>query len=112
MTPEVVHHVALGAETLSAVLGALERAVVVVHTHVDGQVMPVVKGFLARGHSADKVSARLVVGQVSLEELQAPKLLLAGFIAAPEHLCAALMIDVVAVFQPQALLDVLGIEGG
>ena len=90
MASEMVHHVALGAETLPAVLRALEGAVVVMDTHVDGQVMPVVERFFAGGHSADEVSARLVVGQVSLEELQAPKLLLAGFIAAPDHLCAAL----------------------
>jgi len=77
MASEMVHHVALGAETLPAVLRALEGTVVVVHTHMNRQVMPVVERFFAGRNSADEVGTRLVVGQVSLEELQAPKLLLA-----------------------------------
>jgi len=51
-----------------------------------------------------------VVGQVSLEELQAPKLFLTGLIAASEHLSATL--EMVAIFHSHALLGLLGIEGG
>ena len=43
----MVHHVALGTETLAAVLGALEGPMVVVDSHVDGQVVPVIERFLA-----------------------------------------------------------------
>ena len=69
MASEVVHHVALGAEALPTVLRTIERAVVVVYPHVNGQVVPVVERFLTGWHSADKLCSRLMVGQVSLEVL-------------------------------------------
>ena len=69
MAYEVVHHVAFGPEALSAVLRAVKGTVVVVHPHVDGQVVPVVERFLTGWHSADKLCSRLMVGQVSLEVL-------------------------------------------
>ncbi len=43
MTSQMVHHVTLGAEALAAVLRALEWPVVVVHSHVHGQVVAIVK---------------------------------------------------------------------
>jgi len=43
VAPQVVYHVAFGAETLSAVLGAVEGSVIVVHTQMHGQVVPVVE---------------------------------------------------------------------
>ena len=69
MASEVVHHVTFGPEALSTVLWALEGAVVVVHPHVDGQVMSVVKGFPTGWHSADEFRPRLMVSQVGLEVL-------------------------------------------
>ena len=65
----MVHHIALGPEALPTVLRAVEGAIVVVHPHVDGQVVPVVERFLTSWHSADKFCPRLMVGQVGLEVL-------------------------------------------
>ena len=43
----MVHHVAFGAEALATVLRASEGAVVVVHAHMHGQIVPVVERFAA-----------------------------------------------------------------
>lgn len=85
MTSEVVHHVAFSAEALAAVLGAVEGPVVVVYPHVDGQIMPIVEGLLAGGHSAYKICSRLMVCKVSLEILTGPKFLRAGAESAAEN---------------------------
>ena len=69
MASEVVHHVSFGPEALSTVLWAFEGAVVVVHPHMNGQVVPVVEGFSTCWHSADEFCPRLMVGQVGLEIL-------------------------------------------
>lgn len=69
MAPEVVHHVTLGSEALTAVLRAVERPVVVVHPHVDRKIVSVVEVLLAFGHRANKLCSRLVVCQMSLQVL-------------------------------------------
>lgn len=69
VAPEMVHHVTLGAEALAACLGAVERPVVIVHSHMDGQVVPVVEGLLAVRHRADEICPRLMVCKVSLKVL-------------------------------------------
>lgn len=61
MASQVVHHVALRAEVLAAVLRALERPVVVVNAHVHHEVVAVVERLLAGGHRANKVRPQLVV---------------------------------------------------
>lgn len=89
----MVHHISLGAETLPAALRALEGSMVVVHPHVNRQVMSVVERFFAGGHSANKVSPRLVVGKVNLQELRTSELFLAGLVAALKDLCASLVLQ-------------------
>ena len=42
MASKMVHHVAFGAEALAALLGAVEGPVVVVHPHMDGQIVSIV----------------------------------------------------------------------
>ena len=44
MASKVVHHVSFRPEALSAVLGALKGAEVVVHAHVNGQIVSIVEG--------------------------------------------------------------------
>ena len=78
----MVHHVSFGTEALSAVLRAVEGAVVVVHPHVDGQVMPVVEWFLTCWHSADEFRPRLMVSQVGFEVLWGAKFLPTGGVGA------------------------------
>ncbi len=53
----MVHHVALGAESFATFLGALEGAVIVVDTHVHGQIMTIVKRFAALGDWAHVVGS-------------------------------------------------------
>ena len=65
----MVHHVALGAEALAAVLGTFVRPLVVVNAHVDRQVVPVVEGLSALDHRTDEVAATLVVCHVIFEVL-------------------------------------------
>ena len=67
MAAEVVHHVALGAEAFAALLGAVERAIVVVHAHVHLQIVPVVERLVAARHLAIEVCPGLMVCQVSLQ---------------------------------------------
>lgn len=86
MASEVVHHVALSAEALAAVLGAIERPVVVVYAHVDRQVVPVVERLLAGGHSADEVCPRLMVSEMSFEVLAGAEFLGASAECALEYL--------------------------
>ena len=86
MASKVVHHVTFGPEALSTVLWAFEGAVVVVHPHVDGQVVPVVEGFPTCRHSADEFCPRLMVGQVSLEVLLGAEFFPTGGVSALEYL--------------------------
>ena len=51
---EVIHHVALGPEALSTILRAVIRPVIVMNTHVDKQIVPIVERLEAVGHSAYK----------------------------------------------------------
>ena len=82
MASEVVHHVAFRPEALSAVLRAVKGTVVVVHPHVDGQVVPVVERFFTCWHSADEFCPRLMVSQVGLEVLLGAKFLTTGGVCA------------------------------
>eukprot|EP00353_Schmidingerella_taraikaensis_P007191 CAMPEP_0185580450 /NCGR_PEP_ID=MMETSP0434-20130131/16558_1 /TAXON_ID=626734 ORGANISM="Favella taraikaensis, Strain Fe Narragansett Bay" /NCGR_SAMPLE_ID=MMETSP0434 /ASSEMBLY_ACC=CAM_ASM_000379 /LENGTH=108 /DNA_ID=CAMNT_0028198719 /DNA_START=1025 /DNA_END=1351 /DNA_ORIENTATION=- len=92
MASEVVHHVSLCAETLSAVLGAREGSVVVVHAHVHGQVVSIVEGLPAGGHRAYKVGPQLVVCQMSLQVASGAKLFLARLEGALEDLPCVLLL--------------------
>ena len=65
----MVHHVTFGAEGLPAVLGAVKRPVVVVHSHVDCQVVPVVKALSTVRDRANENCTRLVIGKVRLQIL-------------------------------------------
>ena len=67
MASEVVHHVPLRAEALSAVLGALERPVVVMNSHMHRQIMPIVEGLAAGGDWADKICPQLVICEMGLQ---------------------------------------------
>ena len=60
----MVHHVAFRPETLSAFLGALKGAYILVYAHMYGQIVSVAEGFLAGGHGADEIRPGLMVGQM------------------------------------------------
>lgn len=108
----MVHHISLGAETLPAALRALEGSMVVVHPHVNRQVMSVVERFFAGGHSANKVSPRLVVGKVGLQELRTSELFLAGLVATLKDLCVSLVLQKSSIVSLKTHLGLpLAIEG-
>ena len=65
----MVHHVAFCSETLSAFLGALEGANILVHAHMYGQIVSVAERFLAGGHGADEICPGLMVGQMGSKVL-------------------------------------------
>ena len=62
VTPKVVHHVTFGAEALPAVLGAVKRPVVVVHSDMNRKIMPIVEALSAACDWANENCSRLVVG--------------------------------------------------
>ena len=62
----MVHHVTFGAEGLPAVLGAVIRSEVVVHSIVDCEVVPVVKALSTARDRASESCSRLVIGKVGL----------------------------------------------
>lgn len=74
--------------------------------------MSVVERFFARGHCANKVSPRLVVGKVSPQELRISELFLAGLVAALKGLCASLGLHRTSVFSFKAHFGLQGIERG
>ena len=86
----MVHHVTLGSEALTAVLRAVERPVVVVHSHVDRKIVSIVEVLLAFGHRANKLCSRLVVCQMSLQVLARLEFLRTIAKRAPEDLCLRL----------------------
>jgi len=49
----MVHHVPACPKLLATVLGAVVRPLVVVHAHMDLQIMAIVELSLAPGHCAD-----------------------------------------------------------
>lgn len=87
MPPEVVHHVTLGSEALTAVLRAVKRPVVIVHPHVDRKIVSIVEVLLAFGHRANKLCSRLVVCQMSLQILTRLEFLRTVTKGALEDLC-------------------------
>ena len=86
MAPEVVHHVALGAEALPALLGAVERPVIVVHSNVNRQVVPVVEALSTAWDWTDKNCSRLVISEMGLQVLTRPEFLRTVAIGAPKDL--------------------------
>ena len=76
----MIHHIAFGAETLAAGLGALERPSIVVHAQVYRQIVPIVERFAAGDDWTDKICPKLVVGQVGLEVSNRAKFFLARLI--------------------------------
>ena len=86
VAPKVVHHVAFGAEALSAVLGAVKRPVVVVHADVNREIMPIVEALSAACDWTDENCSRLVIGQVGLQVLARPEFLRAIAIGALKDL--------------------------
>ena len=110
MASEMVHHVAFGAEALAALLGAVEGPVVVVHPHMDGQIVSIVEALLTIGHRADEIGPRLVVCKVSLKVLAGSKFLRAGAECALE---ALLDFDNLAILASEALTSgSLALESG
>ena len=86
MAPKVVHHVAFGAEALATVLWAIKRPMVVVHSNVDRQIVPVIEALLTIGDWTYENSSRLMVSKMSLQILTRPEFLRTGAISAPENL--------------------------
>ena len=96
MAPKVVHHVAFGAEALATVLWAIKRPMVVVHSNVDRQIVPVVEALLTIGDWTYENSSRLMVSKMSLQILTRPEFLRTGAISAPENLWDLLNLTIFA----------------
>lgn len=96
MAPKVVHHVAFGAEALATVLWAIKRPMVVVHSNVDRQIVPVIEALLTIGDWTYENSSRLMVSKMSLQILTRPEFLRTGAISAPENLWDLLNLTIFA----------------
>ena len=86
MPAKVVNHVALGAETLAALLRALEGPLVVMDPHMDVQNMAIVELFTTTFNRADNILSTGVVRHMRLHVLQLLECLGAAFVAALEQL--------------------------
>ena len=86
MAPKVVHHVAFGAEALATVLWAIKRPMIVVHSNVDRQIVPVIEALLTIGDWTYENSSRLMVSKMSLQILTRPEFLRTVAIGAPKDL--------------------------
>jgi hypothetical protein len=88
----MVHHVALGAEALTAILWAVEGAMVVVHAHVHRKVVPVVKGLATGRDRAHIICSRHMVCHVRPEVLLRVEFFLTLAMSALKHLVALLQV--------------------
>lgn len=83
----MVYHVALGTEAFTTLLGALERTRIVVHPHVDRQIMMIVELFFTSRNGAENVLSRQMVCHVGLHILLLPEFFCAIFVRASKQLC-------------------------
>ena len=75
----MVHHVSFCPEALATVLGTLEWTIVVMNSHMDRQIVPIVEGLLARLDRAYENWAGFVISEVGLEILAWSKLFVTAF---------------------------------